>query len=96
MPDSESIEVCVVYALSERQKVVRLAVPADTTVAQAVAQSGLTDVFPEIAAAPLHCAIFGRHVPLAHRVTNADRIEILRPLRIDPKESRRRRAAPQR
>lgn len=91
--ETESIEVSVVYALAERQKVVRLAVPVNTTVEQAVARSGLEKSFPQLAQGPLHCAIFGRQVALSQRVAPADRIEILRPLRVDPKERRRRQAA---
>ena len=49
--------------------------------------------FPEIATRPLACAIFGRAVALARKVRPGDRVEILRPLLIDPKEQRRQAAA---
>lgn len=92
MPEAE-LTISVVYALPERQQVVKLRVPGGTSVADAVRLSGLSSVFPEIATAPLHCAIYGRQVPATHVVADGDRVEILRPLLIDPKESRRRAAA---
>lgn len=93
MQKAEPIRVRVVYALAERQSVVDLIVPARTTVAQAIEQSGLIRRFPEIGSQPLNCAIFGRVVSAADKLTDADRVEILRPLLVDPKESRRQAAA---
>jgi putative ubiquitin-RnfH superfamily antitoxin RatB of RatAB toxin-antitoxin module len=89
----EALSISVVYALPETQAVVRLDVPRGTTVEQAVELSQLVGRFPEIRALPLQCAVFGRHVPLTYTVRDGDRVEILRPLRVDPKEQRRRAAA---
>jgi len=86
------IAISVVYALPERQTIVPLRVPAGTNVEQAVTLSQLPSRFPEIAAAPLHCAIFGRVVPLSQVLQEGDRVEVLRPLLIDPKEQRRQAA----
>jgi putative ubiquitin-RnfH superfamily antitoxin RatB of RatAB toxin-antitoxin module len=36
--------------------------------------------------------IFGQRVALDHRLSPGDRVEIYRPLEVDPKEARRRRA----
>lgn len=93
MQEVESIHVRVVYALAEHQSVIDLTVPAQTTVAQAVEQSGLIRRFPEIGSQPLHCAIFGRVVSASDRLLDGDRVEILRPLLADPKENRRQAAA---
>ncbi len=92
MPDAD-IAISVVYALPDTQTVVRLSVPSGTTVAEAVGLSSLSSRFPELAAAPLNCAIFGRVVAPTQVVAAGDRIEVLRPLLIDPKESRRQAAA---
>jgi putative ubiquitin-RnfH superfamily antitoxin RatB of RatAB toxin-antitoxin module len=89
----ESVSISVIYALPETQALVRLDVSPGTTVEQAVELSKLADRFPEIRSIPLQCAVFGRHVPLSYAVQDGDRIEVLRPLRIDPKEQRRRAAA---
>jgi putative ubiquitin-RnfH superfamily antitoxin RatB of RatAB toxin-antitoxin module len=90
-PEQRSISV--VYALAERQEIVKLTVPATTTIAEAVERSGLPARFPEIAALPLNCAVYARVVELTSVVGEGDRIEILRPLVIDPKENRRQAAA---
>ena len=89
----EPIHISVIYALAQRQPSVRLQVAAGTSVGDAVARSGLMERFPEIAARPLACAIYGRAVALTHPLRAGDRVEIVRPLQIDPKESRRRAAA---
>lgn len=93
MPEAESIRVRVVYALADRQSIIDLVVPKQTTVAQAVERSDLVRQFPEIAAQPLKCAIFGRVVSASGALVDGDRVEILRPLLVDPKENRRQAAA---
>lgn len=93
MPEAESIRVRVVYALADRQSVVDLVVSAQTTVVQAVGKSDLIRQFPEIEEHPLQCAIFGRVVSAAQTLADGDRVEILRPLLVDPKENRRQTAA---
>ena len=70
-----------------------LQLPEPATVADAVARSGLLRQFPELGDRPLACAIFGRAVADSHLLRADDRVEILRPLQVDPKESRRRAAA---
>ena len=87
------MRVWVVYALPDRQAVHELELPDSATVAEAVARSGLLQQFPEIGERPLACAIYGRAVAESHVLRAGDRVDILRPLQVDPKESRRRAAA---
>jgi uncharacterized protein len=87
------MRVSVVYALPDRQALVELELPEPATVADAVARSGLLQQFPEIGSRPLACAVYGRAVMESHVLRAGDRVEILRPLQVDPKESRRRAAA---
>jgi len=87
------MRVWVVYALPDRQSVQELELPESATVADAVASSGLLQKFPEITERPLACAIYGRAVTDSQILRADDRVEILRPLQVDPKESRRRAAA---
>ena len=61
--------------------------------------SGIVTEFPEIDLAAAKMGIFGKHLgtkglagPEEYLVQPRDRIEIYRPLLIDPKEVRRRRA----
>lgn len=87
------MRVWVVYALPDRQALQEVELPESATVADAVARSGLLQQFPEIGTRPLACAIYGRAVAESHSLRADDRVEILRPLQVDPKESRRRAAA---
>jgi hypothetical protein len=93
MERPETLHVRVVYALPEQQLGVPLDVAPGTCAAEAIARSGLLEKFPEAASRPLACAVFGRAVPLTYELRDGDRIEILRPLLIDPKQSRREAAA---
>lgn len=85
------INIRVVYALAERQHQVSLRVPLGTTIQQAVQASGLPRRFEEIGPAP-KCAVFSRFVESDYTLREGDRIEILRPLVVDPKDNRRKTA----
>ncbi len=63
-----------------------LEMPADATVADALAASGFADA--EHAAVAVH----GVNATSATVLNEGDRVEVLRPLLIDPKDARRRRA----
>jgi uncharacterized protein len=89
MEKRESLRIRVVYALPDQQPSADLLVPPGTSLTEVIDLSGLLQKFPEAAARPLACAIFGRAVPLTYELRDGDRIEILRPLLIDPKQSRR-------
>ncbi len=67
MEKSELLRIRVVYALPDQQPSVDLQVPPGTSLTEAVNLSGLLQKFPEAAARPLACAIFGRAVPLTAR-----------------------------
>ena len=91
VPD-RNIDIEVVYALPEKQVVRRMNLPEGTTVEQAVKLSGILPQFPEIDLLKNRLGIYGRMVPPTTVLCNRDRVEIYRPLRIDPKENRRKRA----
>ena len=93
MANAETVCVAVAYARAEVQTVIPLTLPAGSTVAQAIAQSGILNRFPEIDLAQQRVGIFARLVQLHDCVHAGDRIEIYRALIADPKETRRRRAA---
>lgn len=84
------ITVEVVLALPERTVLRRLVLSEGTTVAQAIAAAGLgadagvTD--------PRRVGVFGQRVDPEQPLREGDRVEIYRPLALDPKEARRRRA----
>jgi len=82
-------KVEVVFALPERQLLKTVVVESGTPVAGVVAQSGLLDEFPDHALDQLALGIWGREVDRQHQVREGDRIEIYRPLELDPREARR-------
>lgn len=91
-----TIEVELVYGLAERYWSRRLRVPANADVGEALALAG-SDWLPEAErtgiARPAGMAIFGRAATLRTRLHDGDRIELLRPLQVDPKQARKQRAA---
>lgn len=93
MAAEASIKVEVCYAKPEVQAMVALTLPTGTTALQAVQRSGLEQRFPEIDAAQVVLGIRGKRVESGRVLEEGDRLEILRPLTADPKETRRRRAA---
>jgi uncharacterized protein len=92
MPDSERIEVSVIYALPNDQIIVRVLIAPGASVADAVRACGLLPSISPSGEVP-RCAIFGEVVEPTRTLKQGDRVEILRPLLIDPKEGRRRAAS---
>ncbi|MCZ8251237.1 MAG: RnfH family protein [Hylemonella sp.] len=70
-----------------------LELPAGTTVRQALVASGWIERYPETATAPL--GVWGRKAGPEQLLRAGDRVEIYRPLRVDPKVARRERFAKQ-
>lgn len=70
----------------------RIEVDAGSTLMQAIETSGITDVLPVHAMDPRRLGVFGRRASPDQQVRDGDRIEIYRPLTLDPMEARRRRA----
>ena len=95
MDKSNQITVEIVYALAERQKLLRLSVPVSTTVREVALRSGLDALFPEVDLHNCPLGIFGKAVakPEERVVEEGERVEIYRPLLADPKEVRKQRAA---
>jgi putative ubiquitin-RnfH superfamily antitoxin RatB of RatAB toxin-antitoxin module len=81
----------VAYAGPEGQVVLALAVPSGTTAWEAVelARRGLP---PGVTPDPDRLGIFAKKVPADHVLKEGDRVELYRPLTLDPMEARRRRA----
>jgi putative ubiquitin-RnfH superfamily antitoxin RatB of RatAB toxin-antitoxin module len=89
-----AVEVEVVYALPDMQQVVAVPLPATgLTVLEAVERSGLREQYPEIGRPELVLAVFGVVRDHSYALRPGDRVEILRPLRHDPRALRRERAA---
>ena len=89
----EEIMVEVAYALPEEQVIISIKVPTKFNVKQAIERSGVQKKFPSIDLSKNKVGIFGKKTTLDHPLKDRDRIEIYRPLILDPKEMRRKRAA---
>jgi putative ubiquitin-RnfH superfamily antitoxin RatB of RatAB toxin-antitoxin module len=92
MAEQVKHSVAVCYALPDVSFLVQLDVDAGTTMAQAIAASGVLTRFPEIDLARNKLGVFGKLKPADTVLRDGDRVEIYRPLQADPMESRRRRA----
>ena len=92
---ADKIRVEVAYALPEKQKILAVDVEAGTTMLEAVKQSGIEREFPELDLAEAKFGIFGKatRTPETDVLREGDRVEIYRPLIIDPKQARANRAA---
>jgi hypothetical protein len=90
---SESLNVEVCYALPERVELVRLRLPAGSTLQQALEASGLLAKYPEIDLRKNKFGIFAKLSKPDAVLRDRDRVEIYRPLIADPKEVRKQRAA---
>lgn len=85
-----SIEVC--YALPEGEGAMcALSLDEGVTVQGAIDASGLLTRFPEIDLGVLKVGVFGKIQPLNATLADLDRVEIYRPLKVDPKVARQRR-----
>jgi len=90
MPVSEQIAIEVVFGRPDSQSIVALSLGKGATVAVAIDQSGLAENYPDESLAELSTGIWGQIVDRDLVLKDGDRVEIYRPLQLDPRESRRR------
>ncbi|MDH4061149.1 MAG: RnfH family protein [Aquincola sp.] len=91
-----TIAVELVYSAAPRQiERVTLQLCEGATLAEALQASGVLQRHG-LAADGLQCGIWGRQAPPSRALRDGDRVEVYRPLEVDPKEARRRRHAGQR
>ena len=92
MHDGSRITVSVIHAEPERAFSVEFSLPHGATVADAIERSGIRHSRPDIEIGEDRIGIFSRKAFLGTILHDGDRVEIYRPLKIDPKEARRKRA----
>ncbi len=92
---NNTIAIEVAYALPDDQRIVQAQVPAGTSVFDAAKQSGIEQYFAGLVVDDMPMGIFGKAVrkPKEQVILAGQRIELYRPLTIDPKEARANRAA---
>jgi len=89
---SAELRVEVAYSPSAGQVTLwTLAMPAGSTVGDALARSGLFEAHPELQVQALSVGTWGATRTLADLLRDKDRVEVYRSLRVDPKEARRQR-----
>ncbi|WP_421548063.1 RnfH family protein [Pseudomonas sp. QD4] len=90
-----TIEIEVVYAAVDRQVLLKVSLPAGSTLRAGLMASGIATQFPVLDVQSCPVGIFGKVIadPDRHVLQAGERIEIYRPLLADPKEVRRLRAA---
>lgn len=82
------LKVELVYVAQDQCTIhLQLTLKPGATVADALDESGLLAIHPELQGLPV--GIFARQVSLDCVLKPGDRIEIYRPLTLDPKEKRR-------
>jgi len=84
------MNVGVCYALADRQLWIRLEVPAESKVEDAIKLSGLLKLYPEINLEIQKVGIFGKMTKLDSSIQEGDRVEIYRAITADPKLVKRR------
>lgn len=88
----ERIRVSVVFAEPGQIFLRELELPAGASVADAIEASGFRTAHPSCSPDDMQVGIFAGKVRMDARLRDGDRVEIYRPLKIDPKEARRKRA----
>lgn len=89
---NKMIQVEVAYAGLHEQQLFTLQIQEGSTLEQAILCSGLLKMFPEIDLTKQKIGVFSQIRQLQDIAQDGDRIEIYRPLYIDPKERRRMKA----
>ena len=85
------VKIELVYVAKDRTTVqIKMNIKQGSTVAEAIMESGIYKSHPE--ARDLPVGIYAKQVSLETVLKDGDRIEIYRPLALDPKEKRRQRA----
>jgi putative ubiquitin-RnfH superfamily antitoxin RatB of RatAB toxin-antitoxin module len=86
---TDQIEIELVYASAERQRLLSIQADKGATVAEVISRSAIDQDFPDEDIDDFAVGIWGKLVGRDHIVRDGDRIELYRPLQIDPREARR-------
>lgn len=89
------MRVEVAYAEADAQTVVAVELAEGATVADALAAVAERPPFAQLNLSGVALGVFGDRVERDRLLVDGDRVEIYRPLIIDPREARQRRAAAQ-
>lgn len=89
------MNVEIVFATPEEQVIRTLQLADGATVRDAVLASGFTEQFEQLVLDETPVGIYGVRVTYADELQDGDRVELYRPLVVDPMDARRARAKAQ-
>lgn len=84
------MKVSVTYAEPDHQEWIEFEAPEGTTAQEAIRMSGIQERFPHADLESKKIGIFGKPVKSGQELREGDRVEIYRPLQVDPKKARTR------
>ncbi len=90
-PTPSILTVTVCYALPDVQTLIECRLPVGSTAIQAIRASAILEQHPELDPQACKIGIFGKVQPLDTVLSQGDRVELYRPLKVDPKVARQRR-----
>jgi uncharacterized protein len=90
MASAESLEIELAYSPAPgRVERWALRLPQGSCVEDAIRQSGVLAMHPELVLESVSIGVWGTLRGLDHPLRDRDRVELYRPLKVDPKEARR-------
>jgi putative ubiquitin-RnfH superfamily antitoxin RatB of RatAB toxin-antitoxin module len=89
---ADFLRATVVYARADRQWELPVQLPAGASLRDAVRCSGLLALAPELDGAALDLGVYNRRSHADAPLRDGDRVEVYRPLLVDPMVARRLRA----
>ncbi|MFK7816316.1 MAG: RnfH family protein [Gammaproteobacteria bacterium] len=92
MANEQKISVYVAYAFAQDQEIICVELAANSTVEQAINKSLILQKHSEINLDDIEVGIYGKIVQNTQPLHDQDRVEIYRPLTMDPMHARRMRA----
>ena len=88
----ETVAIEVIFAVPEKQEVIKVEVPSGTLILDAVRLSCIDILFPSYNLSGLSVGVWNEVKPEAYVVQSGDRVQIYRSLVRSAKDTRRRRA----
>src|SRR6202051_5013824 len=86
-----TLTVTVCYALPDVQTLIECRLPVGSTAIQAIRASAILERYPQLDPQACKIGIFGKIQSLDTVLSQGDRVELYRPLTVDPKVARQRR-----
>ena len=92
MDKNKMLTISICYVTTAVQETIRIEVPVGSTLIQAIDASGVKQKYKQIDFSTNAIGVFGKVVEDTYVLNDHDRIEIYRPLCVDPMQARRQRA----